>query len=122
MDIKDRLPEAGASATARVVSARGFHWLFTVRDSSAAGLLSRLTAVEALVLDEGWSPESGFFKEEPVGGRKGGAASGSAVIAETTCAACGAPATRKGGVRKDNSRWEGIFCTTGEESHKVWLK
>jgi hypothetical protein len=37
MNTTRELPEAGASATAKVVSQRGFHWLFTIRDTSGTG-------------------------------------------------------------------------------------
>jgi len=125
MNTTRELPEAGASATAKVVSTKGFHWLFTIRDTSGTALLPKLGAFEQTVLDQGRSPEHGFFKEEPKGASKGGAAtrsSGSQVLEETSCTKCGAPATRKGGMRKDKSWWEGVFCSTGDKSHKVWLK
>jgi hypothetical protein len=66
------LPEAGASATAKVVSEKGFHWLFTIRDTSGTALLPKLAAFAETVLEEGWSPENGFFKEEVKPARKGG--------------------------------------------------
>jgi hypothetical protein len=98
MNTTRQLPEAGASATAKVVSRKGFHWLFTIRDTSGSALLPKLAAFEETVQDLGWSPENGFFKEEPKGASKGGAAarsSGSQVLEETSRAKCGAPATRK---------------------------
>src|SRR5690348_5872020 len=98
METKRDLPEAGASATARVVSRKGFHWLFTIRDTSGTALLPKLSTFEETVLEQGWSPENGFLKEETKAtALKGGMASSSTssqVLAETTCATCGAPATR----------------------------
>jgi hypothetical protein len=125
MNTTRELAEAGASATAKVVSQRGFHRLSTIRDTLGTTLLPKLAAFEETVQDLGWSPENGFFKEEPKGASKGGAAartSGSQVLEETSCAKCGAPAIRKGGMRKDKTWWEGLFCSTGDETHKVWLK
>jgi hypothetical protein len=107
------------------VSERGFHWPFTIRDTSGAALVPKLAAFEEMVLRECWSRENSLFKEEVKPTRTGGRSKspyGSQVLAETTCATCGAPATRKSGSRKDKSWWEGIFCSAGEESHKIWLK
>ena len=93
--------EAGASATARVVSTGGFHWLFTIRDTSGTALLPKLETFEETVRELGWSPENGVFREDTKPSRKGGRSagpSGSQVLEETTCATCGEPATRKGGM------------------------
>lgn len=38
------------------------------------------------------------------------------------CATCGAPATRKSGVSKAGKPYNGVFCSTEDKTHTVWLK
>jgi hypothetical protein len=129
-DTKQQLPESPASVTARVVSPNGFHLLFTLRDETGTELIRKFEEFEKAVLAKGWVPEtnagSNFARSgiqsdngyKMVGFKSGKASAG---IANTTCAKCGAPAMRKTGKRKDDSTWEGVFCTTGDDSHKMWL-
>lgn len=124
------LPEAPASVTARVVSDQGFHLLFTLRDTTVSGLINKFEEFQKHVLSRGWKPETKNGLE--TGGRSRltaqqiSAPRDKAVKASTTtesvvCQVCGAVAVKKSGLRKDGTRWEGIFCSTGDESHKVWL-
>lgn len=133
------LPEAPASVTARVVSDHGFHLLFTLRDTTVSGLINKFDEFQKHVLARGWKPESRFESAQSRFTGKGqpSVASSGAVIAHGTtapkenkpasqstpavCEVCGAPAVKKSGTRKDGTVWEGIFCSTGDESHKVWL-
>lgn len=113
------LPEAPASVTARVVTDKGFRILFTLRDSSVSGLISKFEQFEKAVLARGWKPETNQAqvaqKTAKVNGSKG------VTVSQAVCDKCGAPATKKSGYRKDGSLWEGVFCSTGDESHKIWL-
>ncbi|MBI2074825.1 MAG: hypothetical protein HYT83_03260 [Candidatus Levybacteria bacterium] len=121
------LPESPASVTARVVSDKGFHLLFTLRDTTGTGLLAKFEEFEKAVLAKGWKPENStttkFTANTPAFQKAEGSKNGSstAEVSNATCAICQAPALRKSGQRKDGTRWEGVFCSTGEEGHKVWL-
>lgn len=131
-----KLPEAPASVTARVVSDQGFHLLFTLRDTTVSGLISKFEEFQKHVLSRGWKPESfGYAQDKSFGKTNGQTGLSSKVYAQeisapkskdtksspATCSICGAPATKKTGTRKDGTVWEGVFCSTGDESHKVWL-
>lgn len=130
---KQNLPEAPASVTARIISNQGSHLLFTLRDTTVSGLLEKFAQFEKHVLELGWKPET-FAKDKgsekgeqfELGGFQavahGTSAPKSVKVSPAICAACGEPATKKSGLRKDGSRWEGVFCSTGDESHKVWLQ
>ncbi len=59
------LPEAPASATAKVKSPNGFTWLLTRRNSSVSALLKELETIEAYLTSNGWEPV-----EEPQRGGK----------------------------------------------------
>ncbi len=115
MDVKD-LPEAPASVTARVISSDGFHVLFTLRDTTVSGLLEKFEKFQKAIVLKGWKPETSG-KQEKLNQQVA-----IPVAEKTTCTTCGAPATKKSGTRKDGSTWEGIFCSSGEDSHKVWLQ
>lgn len=126
-DKKESLPEAPASVTARVVSDHGFHLLFTLRDTSVSSLLAKFEEFQKHILSKGWKPELFGGKkadEDQVFANQISAPKASKPTIKTsptTCEICGAPATKKSGYRKDGSRWEGVFCSTGDDSHKVWL-
>lgn len=116
------LPESPASVTARVVTNKGFHILFTVRDLTVSGLMNKLEQFQAQALNKGWKPETKTTQDEKeavVSGVKGGLSP--VKSQEVLCSKCGAKATQKSGYRKDGSLWEGVFCSTGDDSHKVWL-
>lgn len=51
--------EAPASATARMTSPGGVDWLLTIRDDTANGLMTKVTALEAHLLGNGWTPDGG---------------------------------------------------------------
>lgn len=123
-DNVQNLPESPASVTARVVTDKGFHILFTVRDISVAGLFEKFEQFQKEAIAKGWKPEAKSFKEDDgvtlAAGIKGGSSPVKA-SQQAICSVCGAPAKKKSGYRKDGSIWEGVFCSTGDESHKVWL-
>ncbi|MCB0163780.1 MAG: hypothetical protein KDI79_06115 [Anaerolineae bacterium] len=50
------LPEAPASATAKMTSPNGLEWLITLRDLSASGLLNKINQLETKLLTDGWQP------------------------------------------------------------------
>ena len=50
------LPEAPASASAKMTSPSGVEWLVTVRDLSASGLLNKISQLETKLLGDGWQP------------------------------------------------------------------
>lgn len=126
--VNDQLPESPASVTAKVVTPNGFQLLFTLRDTTGSSLFAKYEEFEKAALAKGWKPQgqseklwnksSGFSTQASL---KNGSSLGQVKGVGTTCAKCGAPALKKSGIRKDNSRWEGVFCSTGEESHKLWL-
>ncbi len=137
---KQTLPEAPASVTARVISDQGFHLLFTLRDTSVSGLITKFQEFQKYVLSCGWKPDGKTeFSEKELDkpnwsnglkkttnrsyfAQEISAPKHKAIKSEpATCAVCGAPATKKSGTRKDGSLWEGVFCSTGDELHKVWL-
>ncbi|MDD2823423.1 MAG: hypothetical protein PHQ59_05085 [Candidatus Daviesbacteria bacterium] len=107
------LPEAPASVTVRIITEKGFHLLFTLRDFSGEKLMRKFEAFEKAALLKGWNPEG---KEIGVSNTKKVTADSNA-----TCEACGAPAKRRTGYRKNGTKWEGVFCSTGDDSHKMWL-
>ena len=49
------LPEAPASATAKMTSPSGVEWLVTLRDLSASGLLKKINRLEDELLGTGWT-------------------------------------------------------------------
>ena len=51
------LPEAPASASAKMVSPNGIEWLLTVRDFTVNGLLKKAAVMEEHLLKDGWSSE-----------------------------------------------------------------
>lgn len=135
MDLKkdevQNLPEAPASVTARVVSDQGFHLLFTLRDTSVSGLITKFEEFQKHVLSRGWKPET-YGKEFDKSNEtkrtyvsheiRVPKAKSEVKSAPAICATCGELATKKSGYRKDGTLWEGVFCSTGDESHKVWIK
>ncbi len=50
--------EAPKSATVKVVSPSGFHWLCTVRGDEESSLMDKMLAFEKNVIKEGWTPEA----------------------------------------------------------------
>jgi hypothetical protein len=118
------LPESPASVTARVVSDRGFHLLFTLRDTSGTELLRKFDEFEKAVLAKGWTPEQEHkkaFAPKLAADSMSGTTSSTVAAVKTTCAKCGADALRKSGLRKDKTQWEGVFCSTGDDTHKMWI-
>lgn len=110
------LPEAPASVTARVMSDKKFRLLFTLRDNKVSTLIAKFDEFQNAILKRGWRPESSNFFFE--GGKKQLSLGN---FQKTECSKCGAVAKKKSGERKDGTIWEGVFCSTGEDSHKVWL-
>lgn len=113
-----------ASVTARVISDRGFHLLFTLRDTSGKELLNKFEEFEKVVAERGWKPDQDtrrFAAKNGNGSSSYGKTTSLTAGEKTTCAKCGAPAIRKTGIRRDSTQWEGVFCSTGEEAHKMWI-
>lgn len=52
------LPEAPASASAKMTSPQGIEWLLTVRDFTVNGLLQKCKVLEDHLLKDGWTPAS----------------------------------------------------------------
>lgn len=50
------LPEAPASASAKMTSPNGIEWLLTVRDFTVNGLLAKTKILEDHLLKDGWQP------------------------------------------------------------------
>lgn len=50
------LPEAPASASAKLTSPAGVEWTVTMRDLSASGLLNKINRLEQELLGTGWQP------------------------------------------------------------------
>jgi hypothetical protein len=105
------------SVTARVVTDKGFHILFTLRDTTASGLIAKFDEFQNAILAKGWQPENkstkeSFFSEKSTAEQ----------VLQTNCAICGSPAKRKTGHRKDGSLWEGVFCSTEDKGHTQWLQ
>jgi len=67
----NKLPEAPKSATVKVISPNGFHWLCTVRGDDKTSLLADMEKFEESVLAKNWKPElppvrGGGFAPKPV--------------------------------------------------------
>jgi hypothetical protein len=60
--MNNQLPEAAKSATVKVISPSGFHWLCTVRGDENTGLLDKMLKFEEAVLAANFIPESPFAK------------------------------------------------------------
>lgn len=65
------LPEAPASATAKMTSPAGIEWMVTVRDLSASGLLNKINRLESELLGTGWTPANGANAGQRVGDASG---------------------------------------------------
>jgi hypothetical protein len=50
------LPEAPASASAKMISSNGIEWLLTTRDHTVNGLLTKVKVMEEHLLKDGWTP------------------------------------------------------------------
>ena len=50
------LPEAPASATAKMISKNGIEWLVTTRNHTVQGLLDNIAVMEDHLLKRGWQP------------------------------------------------------------------
>lgn len=50
------LPEAPASASAKMVSPKGIEWTITARDFTVNGLLKKIEVMETHLLKDGWQP------------------------------------------------------------------
>jgi len=50
------LPEAPASATVKIKSPNGYEWLYTVRDTKAGELITKMSFLERVFQSEGWTP------------------------------------------------------------------
>lgn len=50
------LPEAPASASAKMISPQGIEWLLTVRDHTVNGLMGKIGVMEDHLLKTGWQP------------------------------------------------------------------
>jgi len=61
---KDKLPEAPASATAKIVTDNGFSWLFTMRDDKIATLVEKIGIIEKSFKKLGWRPAIEVYKED----------------------------------------------------------
>lgn len=120
-NIKESLPEAPAAVTARIVTDKGFHLLFTLRDTTVESLMVKFEKFQNAAILKGWKPDLKDSKDGSFRSSEGKSSSSITETTEATCAICGAPAKKKAGHRKDGSLWEGIFCSTGEDSHKMWL-
>lgn len=59
------LPEAPKSATVKVISPAGFHWLCTVRGDDKASLMQDMLSFEKSVTDASWFPEPSFQRVPP---------------------------------------------------------
>jgi hypothetical protein len=53
------LPEAPASASAKMTSPNGIEWLVTTRDFTVSGLMTKIKVLEEHLLKTGWTPASG---------------------------------------------------------------
>lgn len=118
------LPEAPAAVTARVVSDKGFRLLFTLRDEKVSNLIAKFDEFQIAILKRGWKPETSSFSLEPRFNRVEQHPQSQLSLSnkdKETCSKCGSKATKKSGFRKDGSSWEGVFCSTGDSSHKIWL-
>lgn len=51
--------ESPTSATAKVVTPEGFNWLFTIRDETASGLVTKMSQFQAYALTHHWQPAEG---------------------------------------------------------------
>jgi len=62
----DNLPEAPASVTYSVTTAKGYPILFTLRETSGKDLLEKMDAVEKVFEEKGYKPQvrQGFAKKE----------------------------------------------------------
>ena len=52
----EALPEAPASASAKMISPNGIEWLLTTRDFTVNGLLKKIEVMESHLLKDGWTP------------------------------------------------------------------
>ena len=67
------LPEAPASATAKMTSPAGLEWMVTVRDLSTSGLLNKINRLEEELLTNGWQPANGDTQRVAPNGANGNA-------------------------------------------------
>ncbi len=103
---KPPLPEAPASATVKVVSPKGYSWLFTMRSDSAEDLLFKTLTMEGHFENYGWKPV-----EE---GKQAAKAQGTPQPTgePPVCAIHGKPMEWKSGVSKTNGRPYGFWSCT----------
>ncbi len=69
-----QLPEAPASANARLNSPSGVAWQFTLRDFSAKALIKKCQIMESHLLNNGWSVSGPTSPSAPTNGANGDAA------------------------------------------------
>lgn len=60
----NNLPEAAKSATVKVISPDGFHWLCTVRGDESTPLLDKMLKFEQAVLAANFTPEAPYTKPQ----------------------------------------------------------
>lgn len=118
-DTRQTLPEAPASVTARVVSDKGFHILFTLRDTTISGLIAKFDEFQRVVLTKGWQPEQKEVKDSPARTK---AVGNSTILSNLECSVCGERAVEKKGVNKQGKAYHGIFCSTGDKTHTQWVE
>lgn len=100
---RKNMPEAPASATARVKSKNGFSWLFTLRGTSGTELVGMLEKFEADMINREWTP----VEDAPRGGFKKPVE----YVEGRTCPTDGAKlvyATKQDGskfIKCENQRW-----------------
>jgi hypothetical protein len=118
------LPEAPASASVKIKSARGFEYIFTIRDEKASVLMFKIAAMEEKWVSLGWTP---LTQNQPYK-RNSEDVSPPAPIKpvakpdeEMHCQICGYPMDYREGM-KSGKKWKAWFCSTGNKSHPpMWI-
>jgi hypothetical protein len=77
------LPEAPASASAKMVSPQGIEWLLTVRDFTVNGLLHKAKVLEDHLLKDGWTPARNGYGRSTAPAGDAPAANGAAPLCPT---------------------------------------
>lgn len=94
--------------TSAVGRALGFAGYGLIESIASADEVSRATIKSKIAIGRGTTP-------------KGDSASNTSELQNYTCMTCGANAYERQGKTKEGKEYHGIFCSTKDKTHTVWL-